>query len=116
MRHCHGPARTRTWPRRPTHIAPWGEPVYLADISESWPPASDATFPWLPKLVGALVFLVIGWIVAGLVSTLVRRALEGIGADRALHPGTAGQYVNRVAPGLRPSGLVATVVFWFVFG
>jgi hypothetical protein len=66
--------------------------------------------------VGALVVLVVGYVVARLVAALVRRALEGVGADRALQSGTAGQYVNRVAPGVRPSALVAGIVFWFVLG
>ena len=43
------------------------------------------------------------------------KLLEKIGADRAMHTGSTGEYVNRVAPGFKPSSVVGTIAFWFLF-
>src|SRR5436309_822196 len=87
-----------------------------ADISQSLQRASNEFFAWLPRLVGALVILVIGWLVARFVSRLVRSALQSAGADRALASGRAAAYKQQFAPSLEPSAVVAAVVFWFLFG
>ena len=87
-----------------------------ADLSQSLQRASDEFFAWLPRLVGALVILLIGWFVARLVARIVGRALQSAGADKALTNGRAGAYKEQFAPSLQPSGVIATVVFWFIFG
>jgi Conserved TM helix len=46
---------------------------------------------------------------------VVAKLLEAVGLDRALSGSQAGTYVERVSPGARPSRLVATVAFWFIF-
>jgi hypothetical protein len=51
-----------------------------------------------------------------LVASLLRRGLRAAGADRALATGRAGEYKQQFAPGLQPSGVIATIGFWFVFG
>ena len=88
----------------------------LADIGDSFQRALDEFFAFLPNLLGALVILVLGWIVARLVARLVESGLRAAGADRALASGTAGEYKQRVAPGVQVSALVARIAFWFVFG
>ena len=90
--------------------------LLAADIGESFQRALDTFFTWVPSLLGALVILIIGWLVARLVSRLVGKGLQAAGADRALAGGTAGQYKQRIAPDLQPSGVIATIAFWFVFG
>jgi hypothetical protein len=87
-----------------------------ADISQSLQRASDEFFAWLPKLVGALVILLIGWLIARFVSRIVRKALRSAGADRALASGRAGAYKKQFAPSLEPSDVIAAVAFWFIFG
>ena len=32
-----------------------------------------------------------------------------------MHTGSTGEYVNRVAPGFKPSSVVGTIAFWFLF-
>jgi hypothetical protein len=90
--------------------------MIVASISDSLQRASDEFFTWLPRLVGALVILLIGWLIARFVSRIVRSALRSAGADKALASGRAGEYKQQFAPSLEPSGLIATVAFWFVFG
>ena len=90
--------------------------MVVLTISDSLQRASDEFFAWLPKLVGALVILLIGYIIARVVASAVRRAMVSGGADRALEQGKARVYKQQYAPNTHPSGVVATIVFWFVFG
>jgi Conserved TM helix len=85
------------------------------DIGDAVQTGLDSFFGFLPKLLGFLVVLFIGWIIARVVKTAVSKLLEKVGTDRALHSGTTGRYVDRVAPNTSPSNLVGTLAFWFIF-
>lgn len=84
------------------------------DIGDSLQRFTDEFFEWLPRLVGALVILAIFWIVARVVTKLLLKVLPRTGMDRAVRSGRMGQYVARYAEGLRPSSVLATIVFWFI--
>ncbi len=75
----------------------------LADISDSIDRAWDEFFVWLPRLIGFLAIVVIGYIVAKLVEGIVTRLLQRGGFDRLLQRGTGGSYVMRIIRS--PSGL-----------
>jgi hypothetical protein len=81
--------------------------IAAVDVGNSVQQALDSFFSFLPRLVGFLVVLLIGWLVARLVKAVVTRALEKVGLDRALHSGSTGRYVERVAPDTTPSRLIA---------
>ena len=85
------------------------------DIGSSIQQGLDAFFAFIPKLVGFLIVLLIGYIIARVVKGVVAKLLERVGIDRALHSGSTGQYVNRVAPDVRPSNLIGSLAFWFLF-
>src|SRR6185503_954094 len=66
-------------------------------------------------LLGALVILVIGYIVAKVVANLVGRALNRAGLDQTVRRGQVGEWVTRVTNS--PSQLLARVTFWaLMFG
>jgi hypothetical protein len=75
----------------------------------------DNFFAFLPRLLGFLVVLLVGYVIARVVKGVLARVLDKVGIDRALHSGSTGSYVNRVAPDLRPSRLVGQLAFWFLF-
>ena len=77
--------------------------------------ALNSFFGFLPNLLGFLVILVIGYIVARVVKGLLTKVLEKVGLDRALHSGQTGQYVEKLSPGASPSRLVGSIAFWFLF-
>jgi len=92
------------------------DPLFAAvEVGDSLQRGLDNLIGFLPNLIGFLVILLIGYIVARIVKGLVTKVLESIGTDRAIHTGTTGEYVNRVAPGFKPSSVVGTVCFWFLF-
>jgi hypothetical protein len=85
------------------------------DISNSLQRGLDNLIGFLPNLIGFLIILAIGYIIARVVKGVVTTLLEKIGADRAMHTGSTGEYVNRVAPGFKPSSVVGWIAFWFLF-
>jgi hypothetical protein len=87
----------------------------VMDIGESFNTAWERFFGFLPNLLGFLVLLLIGFIVAKLVSTAVQKALEKTGLDRKLQESDANKYVDMVMSGAKPSRGIARVVFWVIF-
>jgi Conserved TM helix len=85
------------------------------DVGDSLQRGLDNLIGFLPKLIGFLIILAIGYVIARVVKAIVAKSLEKIGTDRAVHTGSTGEYVNRVAPGFKPSSTVGTIVFWFLF-
>src|SRR3712207_4977391 len=85
------------------------------DIIGSVEQALNDIFGFLPNLIGFLLILLIGYIVARVLKAFVTKALEALGLDRRLHESDASQYVERVSPGASPSNGIASVVFILVF-
>jgi small-conductance mechanosensitive channel len=85
------------------------------DISNSLQQGFDSFFEFLPRLLGFLVILIVGYFIAKLVKTVVSKALEKIGLDRTLHESDAGQYAEKVSPGSKPSRLIGAIAFWLIF-
>lgn len=70
---------------------------------------------YLPTLIGALVVLVIGYIVCRIVKAIVAKVLKKVGFDRRLTQNDAGKYVQRVSPQGEPSRLIGGLAFWALF-
>jgi Conserved TM helix len=89
--------------------------IAAVDIGASLQGALDTFFAFIPRLIGFLLVLAIGYIVAKVVKSVLVRLLERVGLDKALHSGSVGQCVNRAAPDLSPSRVIGSVAFWFIF-
>lgn len=85
------------------------------DLKNSAQGAFDAFFAFLPNLLGCLVLLLVGYVVAKIVATVVRKVLERLHVDQHLHDSDANKYVERVMPGASPSRGIGRVVFWLIF-
>jgi hypothetical protein len=84
-------------------------------IGDSVQQGLDNFFAFVPRLVGFLLILLIGYIVAKVVKGILSKVLQRVGLDHALHNGPHGEYVNRVAPDAKPSRTIGAIAFWFVF-
>jgi mechanosensitive ion channel-like protein len=84
-------------------------------VGDSVQQALDSFFGFVPNILGFLVILLIGFIIAKVAKKAIATLLQKVGLDRALHNSDAGQYVERVSPGASPAHLIGVVVFWFVF-
>lgn len=85
------------------------------DIGDSFQNTTDGIFDFLPNLLGCLLILLVGFIIAKVVSGLVRKLLDKAHVDRKLHESSASRYVDAVLPGASPAGGIARVVFWLIF-
>jgi hypothetical protein len=85
------------------------------NIGDSVQQGLDTFFAFVPRLVGFLLILLIGYIVAKVVKGILSKVLSRVGLDRALHTGPHGEYVNKVAPDAQPSRTIGAIAFWFIF-
>jgi hypothetical protein len=90
-------------------------PLAAVNVGDSVQTALDSFFGFLPKLIGFIIVLAIGWIVAKLVRAAVTKLLQKVGLDNALHSGSTGHYVDRIAPDTSPSRLIGSLAYWFIF-
>jgi hypothetical protein len=86
--------------------------VIVASIGARAEHGFQVFIDWVPRFAGAVGILVLGYIVARVVSGLVSRGLHRVGLDRTLHSGHGGQMIQRVVG--RPSGLLGTIAFWAI--
>lgn len=84
-------------------------------IGDSVQQGLDSFFGFLPNVLGFLVILLIGYVIARIAKAAISKVLEKVGLDRALHSSDAGQYVERISPGASPAKLIGSVAFWFIF-
>jgi hypothetical protein len=89
--------------------------IAAVEIGDSLQRGLDELVAFLPRLVGFLVILLIGWLIARAVKALLVKALQGVGLDRAMTGGPVGPHVARVMPDARPSELIGAIAFWFLF-
>jgi hypothetical protein len=89
--------------------------VAAVNIAQSLQRGLNSLIGFIPNLVGCLIILFVGYLLARIVKVVVAKLLETVGLDRALSGSQAGTYVERVSPDARPSRLVAVVAFWFIF-
>jgi hypothetical protein len=87
--------------------------MVVAGIGGSVRHAFDVFFAWLPHLIGALVLLVLGYLLARVVGRLVTAGLRRAGLDRVVHSNTGGAAIRRLVP--RPADLLGTIAFWAIF-
>lgn len=87
--------------------------MVLASLGQHAHNAATVIALWVPKLLGALLILIIGFIVAKFVGGLISRLLNRAGLDRTLHKGQGGSLIQRVVP--NPSNLLGRIAFWVIF-
>jgi small-conductance mechanosensitive channel len=85
------------------------------DIGASLQQALDSLFTFVPRLIGFLVILLIGFIIAKVVKKAVQALIAKVGLDEKTHEGSVGEYVDKVNPNFKPSALIGSIAFWFIF-
>lgn len=91
-------------------ITNWGTAV-LTSLSN----ALALVFSFVPKLIGFLVILLVGWIVASALSRAVTFLLRKIGFDRVATRIGLTNLEQRMGLNMDAAGLLGKVVYWFVF-
>lgn len=68
---------------------------------------------FIPRLVGALVILLIGWIIGAAIGKLVHRVADGVGIDRRAQDTPLGRMAGRSEDPV--STLLGKLAAWFVY-
>ncbi len=69
---------------------------------------------FLPQLIGAIIILVLGWIIAGLLATLVEKVLKTVGFEKAAESTGIAGFVKQAGSDWTVSKVVAEIVKWFI--
>lgn len=89
--------------------------VAAVKVGDSLQKGLDAFFGFIPNLIAFLVILLIGWLIAKVVRTVVNKLMDSLGVDKALHDSQAGEYVEKISPDAKPSHLIGATAYWFIF-
>src|SRR5947209_19970826 len=91
----------------------------LADIGtaifNAFANALNLVLTFIPKLIGFLVILLVGWIVATVVSKALTFLLRKVGFDRMANRIGLTRFEQRMGITLDPAGVLGKVVYWFLF-
>lgn len=90
-------------------------PLATFSITNSLQQAVNSLFSYLPNIIGFLVILVVGYVIARVVKTVLNKVLAKLRVDERVQATPAGGYVERISPGGRPSRIVGGLVFWLIF-
>jgi small-conductance mechanosensitive channel len=69
----------------------------------------------LPALIGALVILVVGFIIAKVLQGIVTRVLQSMGFEGWMESGGIKQFFDRSQTNQTPLSIVGKLIFWLVF-
>src|ERR1700753_1812825 len=86
------------------------------DVLQSLQSAFTTFLNYLPNVIGALLVLIIGYVIARLIRAGITKLLHRVHVDDKLTHGRGGEYVARFSPQGQPSQLVGLVVQWVPLG
>ncbi len=93
-----------------TVITNWGDAVITALAN-----ALNLVLTFIPRLIGFLIILLVGWLVAKAVSKAVTFLLRKIGFDRLGDRIGLTRMEQRMGLKMDTAGILGTVVYWFLF-
>ena len=91
-------------------ITSWGTAIINAFAN-----ALNLVLTFIPKLIGFLVILLVGWIVATVISKALTFLLRKIGFDRMANRIGLTRFEQRMGITMDPAGLLGKIVYWFLF-
>lgn len=72
-------------------------------------------FEFVPQLIGAIIILIVGYIVANILQAVVGRVLKAVGFDGWMERSGIKQFFDRAQTNQTPATILGKLVFWFVF-
>jgi flagellar biosynthesis protein FliQ len=92
------------------HVGSWLDAVMLSIT------AALVTFlSFLPAIIGAIIILVVGWIIAGILGRVVTMVLEKVGFERAAARTGVSDFMHRAGvQDARASRVIGELVKWFI--
>lgn len=87
----------------------WGEAVMV-----SLTDALTVFLAAIPKIIGFVLIIIIGWFVAGLLSKAVAALLRTVQFNELAQKAGFAEFVNKMGVGTDSSGFIALITKWFV--
>jgi hypothetical protein len=84
------------------------------NILQSLQAAFTTFVNYLPQILGAIVVLVVGYIIAKILNIVITKLLRRAKLDARLTSTSGDRFVEKVSPGGSPARLVGGVVFWVI--
>ena len=92
------------------HVSGWFDAVMLSITA-----ALVNFLSFLPAIIGAIIILVVGWLLAGFIGRLVTMFLDKVGFERAAQRTGISNFIARTgARDTRVSWLIGELVKWFI--
>jgi hypothetical protein len=91
-------------------VAGWADAVFLALTG-----ALNDVLGFIPRLLGALVILCVGWLLAKLAEGLVTRGLRLVRLNQVADRAELDQFLDRAGVRLDPAAVVGKLAYWFLF-
>lgn len=91
-------------------VADWGAAIYTSLAG-----ALALLFSFIPKLIGFLVILLIGWLIATAVAKALTLVLRKVGFDRISDRIGLTRLESQMNIQMDAAGLLGKLVYWFVF-
>jgi len=89
-------------------VTDWGEALFLSLTN-----ALNSFLNAIPQVIGALLIIVIGWVISNVLARVVREILERGGADRLFAQHGGAVYGTR-SSAFQPSVVASEVVKWII--
>jgi len=87
----------------------------METVGRSLTQGLNAVLGALPALVGALLILIIGYIVAKVLQGITTRVLKSVGFEGWMEKGGIKQFFDRSQTSQTPVSILGKLVFWLVF-
>src|SRR5947209_5764414 len=91
-------------------VTNWGDAILTALAN-----ALNLVLTFIPKFIGFLVILLVGWIIASLVSRALTMLLRKIGFDRLSERIGLTRLEQQMGVRMDTAGVLGKIVFWFLF-
>ncbi len=91
-------------------VTNWGDAILTALAN-----ALNILLTFIPKFIGFLVILLVGWLIAYLVSKALTFLLRKIGFDRMSNRIGLTRLEQRMGVQMDPAGVLGRITFWFIF-
>lgn len=94
--------------------APKGWSAVLDSVKDSFASFGQSIVDFLPSVVSALVFFLIGWIIAKILRKITKRGLEAIKLDDLVEKAGLQKMLNKIKHGLSAAKVLSGIVYGLI--
>jgi hypothetical protein len=91
-------------------VTSWGDAIFVALSG-----ALNDLVLFVPKLLGALVILLVGWLLAKAVDALVSKGLRAVRFNQVAQRAEIDHFLDKAGVRLDPAAVVGKLAYWFLF-